>query len=195
MPPTGVWIPTVHTNAVLELSTDQVRSVPNSLRAYTGGLGETAEIARLLWNTTGNVVTTVSVAADVYPVLLHITRDVNLMCVAMGNAKACLSARMGDAGNFFLTITGLPAPSPQLVQCELLSVGFGNLWSVWSRIELTFSNNGDVIATTNGSSETCAGRIALSSGATRVQIGSEAANSAAEYGNAYYDNVVAYVRR
>src|SRR5690349_11510429 len=74
MPPSNVWVPTLQgPGCRLELATDQVQSVPNSLYALSFPTDATdpappQPIADLRWTMSGGVVSAVSVITDIYPV-------------------------------------------------------------------------------------------------------------------------------
>jgi hypothetical protein len=61
-------------------------------------------------------------------------------------------------------------------------------------IEMKLLSNGDLIFSANGATTTCSSGVAVSSGASSVQIGAESIGPG-HWGEVRLDNVTTYVRR
>ena len=193
MPSSGVWVPEIRESGILQLVSDQVSSVPNSLRAFVGAYQNDLppDLAHLTWRTTGNLISAVTVTSDV---LVTETFGnfpngyVDYLCVTLGGTKGCLSYRYPGTDAFAITFpeTGPPVP--------FCNVNLVLPYQHWLRLELTLSNNGDVTLSMNGSAMTCSSGATVSSGASSVQVGA-ASVSPGGWGDIRLDNLGAYLRR
>jgi hypothetical protein len=193
MPPSNVWTPTVRETGVLELVTDQVRSVPNSLHSvvWAGAAGSVLQdIAYLTWSASGGIVSAVTVETDAYIKETyggHPNGYVDFQCVTLGGTKACLSYRYPYGDIFSITF---PKTGPAVPFCDVSPL---ISYQQWSRFELTLSNAGIATLNVNGTSVTCSTGAEISSGASSVQIGAESISG--NWGEIDLDNLIAYVRR
>jgi hypothetical protein len=114
MPPANVWVPNIKETGTLELRTDQVRSVPNSLHSvvWAGPEDQTLEdVAHLTWSASGNLISSVNIATDAYFTETYLGFQNgydDYLCVTMGGTKACLSYRYRGTDEFSITFPSLP---------------------------------------------------------------------------------------
>jgi hypothetical protein len=187
MPSANVWVPNVQGGGLLELTTGQVRSVPNALRA---AVWYGVDAADLRWQSSGSLISSVTASTEAYFLETYGGGGhVDHLCVTIGGTKACLTYRYGELGTpFTITFPSLLPPRPF---CE---VNFSIDYSKWVRLELTLSNDGVATVSANGSSMTCASGTSLSSGAAAVQVGAECIDEG-DWADIHVDNFTAFVRR
>jgi hypothetical protein len=195
MPSTNIWMPTVKgESGTLELVTDQVRSVPNSLHSVAWTTNPElfpSDVAHLTWRASGNLISAVTLATDAYFTETYggYPNGYNdYLCVTMGGTKACLSYRYPNRDIFAITFPTLSSPVPVCDVTVLIE------YLKWSHVEMTLSNTGVVTLSVNGAPMTCSSGVAISSGASSVQIGAESI-SPNNWGDIRVDNVITYVRR
>jgi hypothetical protein len=195
MPPASVWVPNVKETGILELQTDQVRSVPNSLHsvAWTGNPDLfPPDIAHLTWDASGNLISAVTLATDAYFTETYggyPNGYDDYLCVTMGGTKACLSYRWPLSSSIF-AIT-FPTVGPPMPFCD---ISLNLFYQQWTHVEMTLSNSGVLTLSVDGATMTCSSGVAVSSGTSSVQIGAESI-SPGNWGEIRLDNLVAYVRR
>jgi hypothetical protein len=201
MPPINVWVPTVQSFGILELVTDQVQSVPNSLHARsspTDGMTPIPEsIGQLVWGASGALVSAVSVTTDIYPLQLQggAASRSDYLCLKIGALKGCLAYFVpGTLSALSLVFPDTSSGPGGFPVCEIGPTLDAPV-AAWTRVTLRLTRAGVLSLTIGTTTLPCNANATASSGVTAVQLGAHGVIEGANFGDARFDNVVTYIER
>jgi hypothetical protein len=202
MPPTNVWVPTVTSTPLgqLSLAIDDIRSVPNSLFALSdfSQPGDTAAPEAVLsWTAQGNFVSAVTLSLDAIPRQTHGASGgpIEYICLGMGGVRGCIVYSHPQIFSTWALTFSTPNPptSPGTPwYCELAGfLDFGQ----WNHVDLKLTKDGVFTISVDGVASTCATNSPINSGTTTVRIGAKGTVNEFQAGNIRYDNVVTFIQR